>query len=169
MHLRFKNLDFPHGDSEFKATTKAAARTVFDANWAVKEVEKEDEAPTGKRAPAKPPTNLMKAKTSVGAFLNFQGLGDAAPPIPVHDELDRYMALPEVMDKDIDVLEWWRRHEEEYPQLSRMARQFLAVPATSAGAERVFSRAGRLHDDFKKSTGEETLEDSLMVSVNHGK
>ena len=48
-----------------------------------------------------------------------------------------------------------------------MARQFMAAPASSASVERLFSAAGKMHDDLKKSTTEETLEDMLTVAKNY--
>ena len=39
-------------------------------------------------------------------------------------------------------LDWWRFRATEFPRLSRMARKILAIPATSAPSERVFSVAG---------------------------
>jgi hypothetical protein len=51
------------------------------------------------------------------------------------------------------------------PNLSKMARQFLAMPASSAGCERVFNVAGKLHDDFRKSINDETL--CMMLEVRH--
>jgi hypothetical protein len=47
-----------------------------------------------------------------------------------------------------------------------MARQFLEAPASFAAAERLFSAVGKMHDDLKKSTSEETLEDMLTVAKN---
>jgi len=47
-----------------------------------------------------------------------------------------------------------------------MARQFLGRPATSAGVERMFSLAGKLHDDMKKSQQDDTLEHSLFAAAN---
>jgi hypothetical protein len=38
-----------------------------------------------------------------------------------------------------------------------MARQFLGRPASSAGVERFFSMAGKLHSDLKKAQGDDTL------------
>ena len=42
------------------------------------------------------------------------------------------------------------------PHLAKMAAQFLGHPATSAGVERMFSKAGKLHDDMKKGQQDDT-------------
>ena len=43
---------------------------------------------------------------------------------------------------EINPLEWWKRNEDWYPALAKMARNYLAVPATSTPSERTFSVAG---------------------------
>jgi hAT family C-terminal dimerisation region len=40
---------------------------------------------------------------------------------------------------NFDLLEYWRVHSTRFPNLSRMARDYLAVPGTSTPTERVFS------------------------------
>ncbi len=87
------------------------------------------------------------------------------------DEVERYLRLPEIhvvtsAGHDQDILYRWKAHATEFPNLSKMARQFLAAPASSAAAERLFLAAGKIHDDLKKSTSEETLEDMLTVAKN---
>ncbi len=62
-----------------------------------------------------------------------------------------------------DILAWWKKHSGMFPNLSKMARQFLALPASSVGVERLFSAAGRMHDSFRKSTKEVTLQAQLCV------
>ena len=52
--------------------------------------------------------------------------------------------------------------EEEVLRLERHA-----LPASSAGVERVFSAAGKMHDDLRKAVKDETLEASLLASFNH--
>ena len=46
-------------------------------------------------------------------------------------ELERYLATPTV-DTDVDVLEWWKQNARAFPGLARIARDYLAIPATSA-------------------------------------
>ena len=50
--------------------------------------------------------------------------------------------------------------------VSKMARQFLGRPASSAGVERMFSKAGKLHDDAKKSQSDDTLQFALFAAAN---
>ena len=92
------------------------------------------------------------------------------PPQPQAEEVDMYLSLPEVSsnekDGELDVLAWWKLHQKMFPDLSKMARQYLALPASSAGVERLFSAAGRLHSSFRKNAKETTLEVQLQVYQN---
>ncbi len=53
-----------------------------------------------------------------------------------------------------------------FPNLSKMAREYLAMPASFAGVERLFSVAGRTHSSFRKNAKEEPLEMQLVVYQN---
>ena len=33
---------------------------------------------------------------------------------------------------DTDALMWWKQHQQEFPRLDRMTRQYLVVPASSS-------------------------------------
>jgi hypothetical protein len=72
----------------------------------------------------------------------------------VPDEVRRYFDLPPwaglfgedgyVDENSIDLLnplDWWRKHEDEFPVLARMARDILAISGSSVEVERVFSNA----------------------------
>lgn len=85
---------------------------------------------------------------------------------PIIDDLERYLRQPQESRVELDILLWWKLRQAEFPHLANMARQFLSLPATSAGPERLFSKAGRMHDALKKCTGEDTLQHALMVAVN---
>ena len=94
------------------------------------------------------------------------------------DDLEKYAALPAEANLDLDVLKWWKARDHDkpadpvigrpagLPHLAKMAAQFLGRPASSAGVERMFSKAGKLHDDMKKGQEDDTLEHSLFAAAN---
>ena len=41
----------------------------------------------------------------------------------------------------IDPLAWWKMYDGQFPPIAKLARKYLAIPASSAPSERVFSRA----------------------------
>ena len=95
----------------------------------------------------------------------------AAPATAVTDELEKYLALPAETNMDLDVLAWWKAKDcvpkdGGLPVLAKMARQFLGRPASSAGVERMFSKAGKLHGDDKKSQEDSSLEHALFAAAN---
>ena len=77
-------------------------------------------------------------------------------------ELNAYMRVQQVAN-DTDPLMWWKQHQEEFPRLARMARQYLAVPASSASPERLFSSVGLVKSDLRGSLLETTLIDVMWA------
>jgi hypothetical protein len=88
--------------------------------------------------------------------------------VPSLSEVDRYLSLPQARSMtpfgaETCILTSWAAHEGQLPHLSLMARQFLALPASCAGPERLFSAACRMHNDLKKSMMDETLQHTLII------
>lgn len=76
-------------------------------------------------------------------------LSDKEPNIveksPLEIEIAAYMSMPRPQEKGkVDVLTWWREHQTSLPLLAGVARKILAVPASSASSERMFSAAGNI-------------------------
>ena len=59
------------------------------------------------------------------------------------DEIEQYMMIEEI-DVNTCPFKWWASQESRFPILSQLARKYLAIPATSAASERLFSDAGNV-------------------------
>lgn len=57
------------------------------------------------------------------------------------DEITRYYDCPDASENTLPLV-WWNAHKEEYPRLAKMARDYLAIMATSVPCENLFSIAG---------------------------
>jgi len=68
-----------------------------------------------------------------------------------------------------DPLAWWKEHEKIYPNLSKLARRVLAIPATSAPSERLFSVAGLTISNSRASLLPENAEAVIFLHDNWGK
>ena len=80
------------------------------------------------------------------------------------NELESYLGEEEAEHfPEFDVLQWWRRHSTTYPRLSRMARDYLAVPSTSAPAERAFSKGADLVSAKRGSLSAESIRTSMCL------
>ena len=78
-----------------------------------------------------------------------------------------------------DILQWWKLRDhslpadptsgrpEGLPRLARMARQYHGEPASSAGAERLFSKASTMHHDLKGAMADNSLEHALIAIANN--
>ena len=80
----------------------------------------------------------------------------------VEAELNVYTRVQQV-PLDTDPVMWWKQHVQEFPRLARMARQHLAVPATSASPERLFSSVGLVKSDLRGSLLDNTLIDVMWA------
>jgi hypothetical protein len=75
-------------------------------------------------------------------------------------ELNAYTRVHQV-PLDTDPLMWWKKHVQEFPHLTRMVRQHMTVPATSASPERLFSSVGIVKSDLWGSLLDTTLIDVM--------
>ena len=82
-------------------------------------------------------------------------------------EVEEYLLLsqaPFIMA--FDLFDWWKSRSLMWPNLSIMARQFLALPTTFGCVERLFTAGAVMHGDLRKRLKEETLDIQLFVNKN---
>jgi hAT family C-terminal dimerisation region/BED zinc finger len=78
------------------------------------------------------------------------------------DELEAYLAAPTV-DRKANAPQWWKTNATTYPCLAAMARDYLAVPATGAPVERVFSDGADLVRPKRGSLSEKSIRESMCL------
>jgi len=78
----------------------------------------------------------------------------------VTGELDRYYRadLFPCDDDSFDILHWWKMHAPKYPILTSMARDVLAVTASTVAAESAFSTGGRIITGHRTRLSGNTIE-----------
>ncbi len=64
---------------------------------------------------------------------------------------------------DTDPLMWWKQHQQEFPRLIRMVRQYLTVSDSSASPERLFNIVGLVKSDWWGSLLDTTLIDVMRA------
>jgi hypothetical protein len=77
------------------------------------------------------------------------------------DELERYLSLPQ--DDNCDPLIWWNSYQKTFPILSAMAKDYLAIQATSVSCEQAFSIAGLTISKVRNRLNPETARALLCL------
>jgi hypothetical protein len=76
-----------------------------------------------------------------------------------------YRSLP-VESVKTNALTWWQAHEAQYPSLARVARVYLGMAASSATAERVFSRGSLVLTTRRTRLGVDIFEAQVLAGCN---
>ncbi|GES78260.1 ribonuclease H-like domain-containing protein [Rhizophagus clarus] len=77
-------------------------------------------------------------------------------------ELDLYLRSP-VVPGEIDLLQWWKANESQYPHLAAMACDYLAIPATSIPIKRAFSGGTNLISQKRYSFSSKTIRACMCL------
>lgn len=88
---------------------------------------------------------------------------DNAEANSIADEIDEYKIVRVGAFKN--VLSWWHQNKQRFPRLYGTARFIFAIPASSAGPERLFSAAGRLVS-YRPNLCPERVDDILFLRSN---
>ncbi len=78
------------------------------------------------------------------------------------NEFMSYANLP-AYSGDLNPLEWWKINETQYPNLAKMARDYLAIPATSVPSEQSFSISKNLITDNRNRLVGKTIRASMCL------
>lgn len=90
-----------------------------------------------------------KVKKTLGSLTSMRQISQTTSTTPqtprsrLKKEMEEYTRIPTI-DGDDDPLLWWKCHIKKFPLLSRLARIYLAISASSSPSERLFSKAGQI-------------------------
>ena len=80
-------------------------------------------------------------------------------------ELALYLCVPYIDRKD-NPLNWWKMNKGQFPILSDVAREYLAIPAMSTPSERLFSAAGYISCRRRSSLNGEHIHQLVFLNKN---
>lgn len=81
-------------------------------------------------------------------------------------KVQRYTSVPP-LERSEDPLVYWTTHKAIYPNLYKLAKEYLATSASSVPCERVFSKAWEIYIFFKRNRLKlSTLEKLLFLNKN---
>ena len=83
----------------------------------------------------------------------FQSFLRSTSTEPSKSELLIYLdeANESLDNKGFKLLEWWNLNAHRFPVVSKMAKNFLTIPASSVSSESTFSAGGTVLDDYRSS------------------
>jgi len=153
-------------DPRFKATKSQALRVTVEAIETAKraivleieeiEIAKKDEVVP--QQPNLPKVVLPGLSGRLGQALLQQ---QACQTETSAREFSRYESEVQASFTD-DPIAWWKLRASTYPVLSRLARKYLSIPASSVPSESVFSQANGVLSDERLRTLPKTIEVILM-------
>lgn len=83
----------------------------------------------------------------------------------VKEEVAAYKAVS-CISVDSDPLLWWKGNEAKYPLTAKLARRYLAIPATSVPSERVFSTAGDIVTASRSALTADNVDKLIFLAEN---
>ena len=103
------------------------------------------------------------------AFLNNQykrQLEESSGFTGAKSEKDKYFdEACEPLHSKFEILTWWKKNKARFPVMAAMARDILAIPASTVASESAFSTGGRVLDAFRSSLTPRLVE-ALICSQN---
>ena len=63
--------------------------------------------------------------------------------------------------------DWWKANEDRFPKMSKLARKYLCIPATSVASERVFSTSGNIVNAKRSKMMSEYVDILTFLAKNY--
>ena len=80
-------------------------------------------------------------------------------------EINNYPFHP-CMPDDTNILLFWKDNKKKYPALARLASIYLAIPASSAPVQRIFSISGKIFRPEHCSLSDSLFQNLMFIRCN---
>lgn len=91
--------------------------------------------------------------------------GPGSPNNLIREEVTRYLK-EKLSPQRVDPLEYWRKNNKLYPNVSKLVRVYLCPPPSSVASERAFKVAKNVVGDNRVRLRPENLEMNLFLKYN---
>ncbi|XP_025410705.1 zinc finger BED domain-containing protein 1-like [Sipha flava] len=79
-------------------------------------------------------------------------------------QLQNYKNMTTKCHRDEDPLKWWKENSNLYPEVSKLAKKYLSIIATSVPCERLFSEAGNITSKKRSSLSPDRVNNLLFLN-----
>lgn len=118
-----------------------------------------------------PPSKRSKIEQDADDFFSFLPSTPKRTRNPSgtgEQEVEEYLK-EDTIDRQADPLVFWKEQCFKYPILSELAAKYLAIPASSASVERLFSIAGKVFRPDRNRLNDNTFEQLMLIKCNADK
>ncbi|XP_063216906.1 zinc finger BED domain-containing protein 4-like [Bacillus rossius redtenbacheri] len=115
--------------------------------------------------PEENPSDTVEASCSLwNTFEHLKKSSCSSVKSPrVENELTIYLG-ENVIPRSSDPLMWWQQNQSRFPALARVARKYLAIPATQVESERLFRSAGNTVTSRRENLLAENIEQLVFLN-----
>ena len=82
------------------------------------------------------------------------------------EQWQKFQLEPQIPLTASDPLKWWNNNKHKFPLVARLARKYLAMQASAAASERVWSLAGNVETKKRMALTPEKLDKILFIKCN---
>lgn len=108
---------------------------------------------------------VRKKPKKVTALDKLLGVEKEEESLTATEELEQYLTEKTVKRKSNPLI-WWKENKKRFPQLSKVARCLLNIPATSTPSERIFSVAGLTVNKLRSSLKPKNVDSLVFLNKN---
>ena len=98
-------------------------------------------------------------------LFQFMEEEDNTAPADTPQEVQEYLG-EKSLPYQANPLQYWQTNEHRFPQLAKLAQFYLAIPASSAPVERIFSTAGKIFTPERACLADSNFEALMFIKCN---